>query len=76
MDASRQAQRSEFCGAAELVPYAEAKDAFRPESVLPFTIGDKARDVIRARYGRLWLAPNQRKRAALTDTVKGVYLPY
>ena len=77
MDAKRQAQRCEFCGSAELVPYTEAKDAFRPESVLPFTIGeDKARDGIRAWYGRLWLAPNKLKRAALTDTVKGVYLPY
>ena len=77
MDASRQAQRCEFCGSAQLVPYETVKDAFRPESVLPFTIGeDKARDGIRAWYGRLWLAPNALKRAALTDTVKGVYLPY
>ena len=77
MDANRQAQRCEFCGSAELVPYGEVKDAFRPESVLPFTIGeDRARDGIRAWYGRLWLAPNALKRGALTDTVKGVYLPY
>jgi len=77
MDASRQAQRCEFCGSAELVPYTEAKDAFRPEGVLPFTIGeDQARAGIRAWYGRLWLAPNKLKRSALTDTVKGVYLPY
>ena len=77
MDANRQAQRCEFCGSAQLVPYEAVKEAFRPESVLPFTIGeDKARDGIRAWYGRLWLAPNALKRAALTDTVKGVYLPY
>jgi Zn finger protein HypA/HybF involved in hydrogenase expression len=77
MDASGQAQRCDFCGSAELVPYTEVKDAFRPEGVLPFTIGeDKARDGIRAWYGRLWLAPNKLKRGALTDTVKGVYLPY
>ena len=25
---------------------------------------------------RLWLAPNKLKRSALTDTVKGIYLPY
>jgi hypothetical protein len=37
---------------------------------------DKARDGIRAWYGRLWLAPNKLKRSALTDTVKGIYLPY
>ena len=31
---------------------------------------------IRAWYGKLWLAPNALKRRALTDTVKGIYLPY
>jgi hypothetical protein len=45
--------------------------------VLPFAISeDKARDGIRSWYGRLWLAPNKLKRGALTDSVKGVYLPY
>jgi ribosomal protein S27E len=77
LDASRQAQRCEFCGSAQLVPYDQVKDAFRPESVLPFAISeDKARDGIRSWYGRLWLAPNKLKRGALTDSVKGVYLPY
>ncbi len=77
LDPQRQAQRCEFCGSAQLVPYEQTKDAFRPESVLPFKISeDKARDGIRAWYGKLWLAPNALKRAALTDTVKGVYLPY
>ena len=77
LDPQRQAQRCEFCGSAQLVPYEQTKDAFRPESVLPFKISeDKARDGIRAWYGKLWLAPSALKRAALTDTVKGVYLPY
>jgi Zn finger protein HypA/HybF involved in hydrogenase expression len=77
MDPGRQAQRCEFCGSAEIVPYEQVKDAFRPESLLPFKVGeDRARDGIRAWYGRLWLAPNALKRGALTDTVKGVYLPY
>jgi hypothetical protein len=59
------------------VPYEQTKDAFRPESLLPFKVTeDKARDGIRAWYGRLWLAPNKLKRTALTDTVKGIYLPY
>ena len=35
-----------------------------------------ARDRIRQWYGKLWLAPNALKRRALTDTVKGIYLPY
>ena len=77
LDPARQAQHCEFCGAAELVPYQETKDALRPESVLPFTVSESAaRDGIRAWYARLWLAPNALKRRALTDTVRGVYLPY
>jgi DNA-directed RNA polymerase subunit RPC12/RpoP len=77
LDPARQAQRCEFCGSAQLVPYEQAKESFRPESVLPFKVSeDRARDGIRAWYGRLWLAPNALKRRALTDTVKGVYLPY
>ena len=77
LDATRQAQTCQFCGSAQLVPYHEAKPAFRPESVLPFRIAEAAaRDGIRRWYARLWLAPNALKRRALTDTVKGVYLPY
>ena len=76
-DPKRQAQNCEFCGSAQLVPYEEVKPAFRPESVLPFTVSEStARDRIRQWYGKLWLAPNALKRRALTDTVKGLYLPY
>ena len=77
LDPKRQAQNCEFCGSAQLVPYTESKPAFRPESVLPFTVSETgARDGIRAWYGKLWLAPSALKRQALTDTVRGVYLPY
>ncbi len=77
LDPSRQAQNCEFCGSAQLVPYAEAQPALRPESVLPFRIREsEARDRIRAWYGRLWLAPSALAKKALTDTVRGVYLPY
>jgi len=76
-DPKRQAQNCEFCGSAQLVPYAEAKPGFSPESVLPFKVSaTDARDRIRAWYGKLWLAPSALKRKALTDTVRGVYLPY
>ena len=74
---ARQAQNCEFCGSAQLVPYTETKPGFSPESMLPFRISEtQARDGIRAWYGKLWLAPNRLKKAALTDTVRGVYLPY
>ena len=58
-------------------PYEEVKDAFRPESLLPLKIAEsQARDLIRAWYGKQWLAPNAFKAKALTDTVKALYLPY
>lgn len=77
LDPQRQAQNCEFCGSAQLVAYEETKPAFRPESVLPFRNSESdARDRIRAWYGKLWLAPNALKRRALTDTVRGIYLPY
>ena len=41
-DPKRQAQNCEFCGSAQLVPYEETKPAFRPESVLPFTVSEGA----------------------------------
>ena len=36
LDPARQAQRCEFCGSAQLVPYEQSKASFRPESLLPF----------------------------------------
>ncbi len=77
LDPARQAQNCEFCGSAQLVPYDEPAPALRPESVVPFRVSETdARERIRAWYGRLWLAPNALKRRALTDRVRGVYLPY
>jgi len=76
-DAAKVGQRCEFCGSTALVPYEQVKDAFRPESLLPLKIDEpNARDIIRAWYRRQWLAPNKFSARALTDTVKGVYLPY
>jgi len=77
LDPSRQAQNCEFCGSASLVPYTDSAPSQRPESVLPFRVSESdARDRIRAWYGRLWLAPSALRKRALTDTVRGVYLPY
>jgi len=77
LNPARQAQNCEFCGSAQLVSYEETKPAFCPESVLPFKISESvARDRIRAWYGKLWLAPSALAKKALTDTVRGIYLPY
>ena len=76
-DAGRVGQRCDFCGSAALVPHEEVKDAFRPESLLPFAVAEpRARDVLRAWYRGLWFAPARFAARALTDTLKGVYVPY
>jgi len=76
-DAARVGQRCDFCGSSALVPYEEIKEAFRPESLLPMKVSEnQVRDAIRQWYGSRWFAPNALKRAALTDTVKGLYIPY
>jgi endogenous inhibitor of DNA gyrase (YacG/DUF329 family) len=76
-DAERVGQKCDFCGSAALVPYEEIKEAFRPESLLAFKVSEPlVRENIRRWYASRWFAPNKLKNAALTDTVKGLYIPY
>ena len=76
-DTARQSQGCEFCGATQLVPYEEVKDAFSPESLLPMKVtATQARELIKSWYGSRWFAPGKLKKAALTDTIKGLYIPY
>ena len=76
-DAARLDQRCDFCGSSALVPYEEIKAAFRPESLLPMKLAEaQVRDAIRQWYATRWFAPNLLKTDALTDTAKGLYIPY
>jgi len=76
-DPQRVGQRCDFCGSSALVPYEEVKAAFRPESLLPMKVSESnVRDSIRQWYRTRWFAPNKLKTSALTDTVKGLYIPY
>jgi hypothetical protein len=76
-DPQRVAQRCDFCGSSSLIPYEQVKEAFRPESLLPFKVSEpQARDKIRAWFGHVWFAPDKLKSRALTDTVHGLYIPY
>jgi predicted RNA-binding Zn-ribbon protein involved in translation (DUF1610 family) len=71
------AQRCEFCGSPSIVAREQVGDAILPQAVLPFIVAESAvRDALRKWYGSRWFAPNRLKKAALTDTLKGVYLPY
>lgn len=76
-DAARVGQRCDFCGSAALVPYEDVKAPFQPESLLPLRIDEgRVRELVRGWYRSRWFAPNRLKHAALTDTVRGVYIPY
>jgi len=76
-DPERVGQRCDFCGSAALVPYEDIQEAFRPESLLPMKVSEtQVRDDIRKWYSSRWFAPNKLKSRALTDTVKGLYIPY
>lgn len=73
----RAAQRCEFCGSSALVPYEALRAPIRPESLLPFRFAEsQARDAARGWYRTRWFAPNALKKAAMTDQVRGFYLPY
>lgn len=76
-DPARVGQRCDFCGSSALVPYEQIKPPIRPESLLAFKVSEVAvRESIRQWYGKRWFAPSRFKTGALTDTVKGIYLPY
>lgn len=76
-DAEKVGKRCDFCGSTALVPYEQIKEAFTPESLLPLKVSEsQVRDLIRQWYSHVWFAPNKLKRFAMTDQVKGVYLPY
>jgi hypothetical protein len=76
-DLNHVGQRCDFCGSAALVPYEEVKAPFSPESLLEFKISEsQVRESIRRWYGSHWFAPNALKTRAMTDTLKGLYIPY
>lgn len=71
------ADKCAFCGSPSIIPHAISQDAITPQSVLPFKVAQaQCRESLRRWYSSRWFAPSKLKRAALTDTLKGVYLPY
>jgi hypothetical protein len=76
-DPERVGQHCEFCGSPALIDYKEIKAPIRPQSLLPFKVGqEQVREKLRAWYASKWLAPNALKSRALVDRVHGVYIPY
>lgn len=76
-DAARVAQRCDFCGSPALIEADDIKAPIRPGALLAFKIPDsKVREDIRRWYGSRWFAPNKLGSKALTDTLRGLYVPY
>jgi hypothetical protein len=74
---TRVAQRCEFCGSPAIVPYEKARNPIYPESLLPFGVSEpQVRESMRRWYASRWFAPNRLKKAALTDRVHGIYVPF
>jgi hypothetical protein len=74
---TRVAQRCEFCGSSAIVPYEKTRNPIYPESLLPFVVAEpQVRESMRRWYGSRWFAPNKLKKAALTDTLHGIYVPF
>lgn len=71
------ANRCEFCGSPAVVPYEATRNPIYPGSLLPFKVAEsKVREQMRQWYRSRWFAPNRLRRAALTDQVHGVYIPF
>lgn len=76
-DPTRAAQRCDFCGSPAIVPVENLQDLITPESLLPAVVAStQVRDKLREWYRSRWFAPNKLKKAAMTDTLHGIYLPY
>jgi hypothetical protein len=76
--AAQQGRACDFCGSTALVPFQEeGAGVIRPQGLLPFGIdAPGARDRLRQWYRSRFWAPGDLGRQALTDTLRGVYLPY
>jgi hypothetical protein len=76
-DAARVGQNCEFCGSPALVDYEEIRAPVTPQGLLPFRVDEhRVRDDMRRWWKRRWFAPSRLARAALVDTVQGLYIPY
>lgn|SRR6478609_489877 len=77
LEPSKVSQACDFCGATALVPEQEQKQPFRPESLLPMKVSERqARDALRSWLKGLFWAPSDLGKKALTDQVRGLYIPY
>ena len=66
-----------FCGTTAVVEAPADATVVRPEGLLPFRITrESALKSFRAWLHKLWLRPNDLKRASRVDKLQGVYIPF
>ncbi|SEN54901.1 hypothetical protein [Paenibacillus sp. OV219] len=76
LPASQTAAVCAFCGSPKVLPQGEP-DSIRPESVIPFQIKkDVAEDAFNVWRKKRWFIPGAFKKASLSSTLSGVYVPY
>jgi len=77
LEPHRVSQACDFCGSTALVPEHEQKQPFRPESLLPMKVtAGEARQALRDWLKARFWAPSDLGKKALTDQVRGLYIPY
>lgn len=77
LEPEKVSQACDFCGATALVPEQEQKQPFRPESLLPMKVtAGEARQALRGWLKSRFWAPSDLGKKALTDQVRGLYIPY
>jgi predicted RNA-binding Zn-ribbon protein involved in translation (DUF1610 family) len=66
-----------FCGSAQVEEQAARADRLRPGSLVPFQLPrERVGELFRQWLRGLWFRPNALKRLAVSDAVRGVYIPY
>jgi hypothetical protein len=77
LDIHLTASTCSFCNSSQVLELKDHRQVIRPESVLPFSVGEEAINELFARWVRsLWFRPNALKRLARVSEVRGVYIPY
>lgn len=77
LEPEKVSQACDFCGATALVAEHEQKQPFRPESLLPMKVTNgEAREALRSWLKSHFWAPSDLGKKALTDQVRGLYIPY
>jgi DNA-directed RNA polymerase subunit RPC12/RpoP len=77
LDAGVAASVCAFCGTPAVVEAPADAELVRPQGVLPFAIErSDALNRFRSWLGSLWFRPNDLKRRAHIDSVRGVYVPF